>query len=158
MQAILPFIVMSSSLYAFCDFGDRITQEFKKIEIEFYQLPWYLLPMDMQKKLPLMIAITQKEVVIKGFGSTSCNRESFTQVSCPLPTNFEHFFLKIILKLIIVWHYFYLMLDFFPNFRFFGLSYRILWCWGSLIEIQKNVVCIFRKCLLFIHIFLKILF
>lgn len=87
---------MSSSLCAFCDFGERVTQEFGKIEIEFYQLPWYLLSMDMQKKLPFVIAITQKEVVIKGFGSTSCNRENFTQVrsSTGQTTNFQHFFLN----------------------------------------------------------------
>lgn len=67
-------------LYFFCHFGDHLSQSFEDIETEFYTLPWYMLPVDLQNYWPNMIAMGQQEISLQGFGSASCTRELFMKV------------------------------------------------------------------------------
>lgn len=80
LQAMMAYFVIVSGLFAFCDFGDCVTREFRQVEMDFNQLRWYLLPLDVQKDLPTMIALTQRNVFIRGFGSAYCSREIFKAV------------------------------------------------------------------------------
>lgn len=49
-------------------------------DMQIYQTDWYLYPMELKKILPTIINVTQKSVVIKGFGTMAADRESFKKV------------------------------------------------------------------------------
>lgn len=80
MQVAVAYFSICFPLYICCDFGNRVTQGFEEVEIELNQLPWYLFPLDVQKNVPMMIALSQKSMLIKGFGSADCNRETYKLV------------------------------------------------------------------------------
>lgn len=42
---------------------------------------WYLMPVKMQKHVPLMIAVGQINVYLRGFAETRCTREVFMKVT-----------------------------------------------------------------------------
>ncbi|XP_055309036.1 uncharacterized protein LOC129572943 [Sitodiplosis mosellana] len=67
-------------LFIYCYFGDEVTSRFNGIEMKNYLCNWYLLPLPLQKCLPIIILSTHKSIFLRGFGSTSCTRESFTKV------------------------------------------------------------------------------
>lgn len=69
------------SLYLYCHFGDQVTQRFEDIGDAVYQIDWYALPLDMQKNLPMVIALTQKRVFVRGFADTRSTREVFKKVT-----------------------------------------------------------------------------
>lgn len=57
-----------------------MTQRFDDVADEFYNLAWYKLPLGEQKKLTMMIALSQNGVYIRGFGGTRCTYEVFMKV------------------------------------------------------------------------------
>lgn len=67
-------------LFIYCYFGDQVTSQFNNIVDSFYSIDWYLLPLNIQKDLPLVIFAADSKVHIKGFGTTSCTRETFKKV------------------------------------------------------------------------------
>lgn len=67
-------------LYAFCHFGNEATESYKNVGIFINQLDWYEYPLKMQKDLQLMIAVSQNNIYIQGFGNTRCTREMFKKV------------------------------------------------------------------------------
>lgn len=50
---------------------------------------WYLLPVKLQKILPLSIIVAQNPVYIKAFGNTACTREMFNRVGDSISNNLE---------------------------------------------------------------------
>lgn len=62
-------------LFSFCTFGNSWTVRFCQLDGMIFEGPWYLLPIDMQKKLPLMIMVAQKPVYMKRFAEFQCTRE-----------------------------------------------------------------------------------
>lgn len=54
-------------LYFLCDIGNNVMQRYEHIGQTVYQLNWYLLPFDMQMKIPTVLAMTQKNIFIRGF-------------------------------------------------------------------------------------------
>lgn len=80
MQIAVAYLNILFVLFIFCDFGDHVTQGFEDVEMELNQLPWYLFRLNVQKNMPTIIALTQKTVLIKGFGSAHCNRETLKLV------------------------------------------------------------------------------
>lgn len=73
-------VVLVSFLYLFCHFGNLVTFRFERFGISVSQLAWYMLPLVMQKDLPIVIAISQKNVFIRAFAGTHCNRDVFKEV------------------------------------------------------------------------------
>lgn len=57
-----------------------MTQRFDEVADELYKLAWYKLPLDEQKNLPMMIALSQKSVYLRGFASAQCTHEVFMKV------------------------------------------------------------------------------
>lgn len=57
-----------------------MTLRFESFGNSMYQLDWYMLPLDIQKDLPAVIAMAQKNVFIRGFAGTHCSREIFKEV------------------------------------------------------------------------------
>lgn len=79
-SASLIFLIVTT-LYLFCYFGGQVTQRFEDIGNVLYQLDWFLLPLDLQKILPIVIALTQKRVFVRGFANTRSTREVFIKVN-----------------------------------------------------------------------------
>lgn len=63
-----------------CEFGGRITMTHDEIDTAILQSSWYRLPAEVQKILPTVIYIAQREVALHGIGSVICSRETFQRV------------------------------------------------------------------------------
>lgn len=67
-------------LYFFCIFGDNATNCLLDVRHDMYDVAWHLLPLNLKKQFPMMVALSQKEVYVRGFGRANCTRELFVQV------------------------------------------------------------------------------
>lgn len=65
-----------------CEIGQRFTNAYDEVDDAINQLDWYLLPMKVQRVLPVIMMKSQKEWSIECFGSIACNRETFKKVCC----------------------------------------------------------------------------
>lgn len=70
-----------TSIFAYCEIGQRVGIAFDKINIALDQLKWYLLPHKIRKMLLNILVVTQEPVEFAVFGSISCNRRTFEGVS-----------------------------------------------------------------------------
>lgn len=61
--------------------GQRVTDEFEKLNHEINEFDWYLFPPQIQRLLPIIMIWTQQEVEFECFGSILCTRETFKKVS-----------------------------------------------------------------------------
>lgn len=78
------FILMFWSFAAnflFCEFGENVTRRFNELDKTICQSEWYLLSIEIQRMLPTIIMITQKEIILQGFGGVDLTREAFKRVS-----------------------------------------------------------------------------
>lgn len=57
-----------------------MTQRFEDIGDRIYELSWYMLPPHMRNELSLAIAVSQKNVFMRGFGSIHFTHEVFRKV------------------------------------------------------------------------------
>lgn len=67
-------------LYLFCHFGNIVTSRFEALGDKLYMLKWYTLPLDMQKDLARVIAISQKRVFVRGYADIRSTRQLFKKV------------------------------------------------------------------------------
>lgn len=79
-QQMLAEIALLSSVYFLCEIGDNVTQRYENVSRTVYQLNWYMLPLNMQRKLPSILAMTEKNIFIRGFARFHCTRTIFSQV------------------------------------------------------------------------------
>lgn len=63
-QPIISEMFLLSSLYFFCDIGDNVMQRYENVRYSVYQLNWYMLPFEMQKKLPTILAMAEKNIYL----------------------------------------------------------------------------------------------
>lgn len=80
LQVLVPIFSAVCWLLLFCLFGNYVTTRFEDESNAVYQLDWYLMPLDMQKNLPMFITSAQKSVYLRGFAGAQCTREVFKQV------------------------------------------------------------------------------
>lgn len=78
---IVPVNIVFFWLYFFCIFGDIATNCLLDVRNDMYGIAWHLLPLNLRKQFPMMMALSQKEVYVRGFGRFNCTRELFVQVS-----------------------------------------------------------------------------
>ena len=78
---ICNLFIMIVILYTVCELAERMSSEFDDINILIGRFDWYLLPLETQQMLPLIMANAQQKIGFKCFGSTMCNRNSFKKVS-----------------------------------------------------------------------------
>lgn len=84
VEMIVPILGLLCTLiilYSSCELAGRMSIEFVKINDKIDQLDWYLLPIEMQQLLPIIMANAQQTVGFVCFGSLLCNRETFKKVS-----------------------------------------------------------------------------
>lgn len=64
-----------------CWCGEMVTHEFEIVSNELKKCKWYLLPLEMQKILLILITNAQHSTFIRGYGDIRCTRETFLNVS-----------------------------------------------------------------------------
>lgn len=77
---ILCGIFALALVFIVCELGQRMTNAFDKINSSINNLNWCLLPMNMKRMLPLIIANAQQPVTLECFGEIACTREVFKNV------------------------------------------------------------------------------
>lgn len=67
-------------VFATCECSERFDSSLSEVTDMIGQLEWYLLPIEAQKMLPILLMYTQKPLTIKFFGNIDCSREQFKKV------------------------------------------------------------------------------
>lgn len=68
-------------IFLYCEFGDRVTNEFEELNDAIDQLKWYDFPIEIQRMMPIIMILAQKPVEIRGYGNIACARHVFLKVS-----------------------------------------------------------------------------
>lgn len=108
-------------LYILCNFGDRFTERMQSISFQTYQLAWYLLPLDAQRKSIMIMNTAQRELYLQGYFGTQCTLQMFKNVTM-ITTFVEHSISKQTNSL----HYFEI------KFRLWTPLIRTWWCFVDL--------------------------
>lgn len=67
-------------VFASCELSERFDITVSEVSDMIGQIEWYLLPIEAQQMLPVLIMYCQKSMTIKFFGSIACSREQFKKV------------------------------------------------------------------------------
>lgn len=82
-----------------CEVGHRLNDTFDEINFTIVQLDWYLFPIEIKRMLPMIIVNTHQIETLKCFGSITCNRDVFKNVS-----SLKWFVLIIWINSLFPWH------------------------------------------------------
>lgn len=66
---------------AYCEFGERITDELDEFRRKLSQCRWYSFSIEMQRSYLITLSCTHQSVVIQGFANTACTRDTFKAVN-----------------------------------------------------------------------------
>lgn len=77
VEAMYPFAV----LFIACELCQHVNGAFNECSDIVDQFGWYRFPADVKQILPMILSFTQQPVIIKCFGSITCDRETFKYVS-----------------------------------------------------------------------------
>lgn len=81
-RPLYTFVNQLIICFGYCYYGQHLTSSFETIERTIGDMAWYLMPIEVQKKLPSMLLISQKPVYMKGvFTSIKCSYEFFLNVN-----------------------------------------------------------------------------
>lgn len=68
------------AVFIACELGQRMTDAFDEINDTLDQSNWYLLPIEFQRILPMIMVNAQQPVFLECFGSIGCTRDVFKNV------------------------------------------------------------------------------
>lgn len=80
----LSGIISLALVFVACELGQRMGDAFEEIDYTIEQLDWYLFPMEIQRMLPMIIAIAQPPVLLECWGNIACTRDVFKHVCIKL--------------------------------------------------------------------------
>lgn len=63
----MAVVTGTSTLFFYCYYGSRTTENFNNFPIRFYESKWYELPINQQKYFIIIIANSQIPVIFHGF-------------------------------------------------------------------------------------------
>lgn len=81
MQYAWEIMYAFAELFVFCEFGEQISIRFEDLNNEICKFDWYLLPIEMQQTMQIIIMTTQQPVQLVGFGNIVCCRQTFKRVT-----------------------------------------------------------------------------
>lgn len=81
VKILLQWIWLLVALYGFCHFGNRVTERYTQVGDALYRMAWYLFPVRMRNKLPICLAIAQRNVYVRSGANIYSMRELFFQVT-----------------------------------------------------------------------------
>lgn len=58
----------------------KVTTEFENITYSAYAISWYLMPVEVQKKIPAMITVAQRPIYLRGLLNIECTHAFFQGV------------------------------------------------------------------------------
>lgn len=64
-----------------CEFAQMVTKQFDEFDNELCQCDWYLLPMEIQRMLPIFMSCTQQPAIFHGYGQIEGSRDTFKTVN-----------------------------------------------------------------------------
>lgn len=79
MISTLSFVILL--LFLFCHSGTQVTERFHGIGEEVYALEWYVLPLNLQRNIPMIIALSNNEIYLRGLGGYHYTHETFKKVN-----------------------------------------------------------------------------
>lgn len=83
-DAALAFALLFWSviqILIFCESGERLTNQFMKINDGIFDSEWYTFSDDLQRKLPIIISGTRLPTYICGYGNILCTRDTCKSVN-----------------------------------------------------------------------------
>lgn len=66
--------------FIFCFYGEKLTTGYAKINESIYMMDWYLMPIEVQKKVPAIVTMAQRAIYLKGYAKFQCTFEFFKSV------------------------------------------------------------------------------
>lgn len=72
-------------LFGICELGQRFSGKCEEINDVLNQLKWYWIPKETRRMIVTIFIIAQKPIELEIFGSVSCNRGTFKEVSSKAP-------------------------------------------------------------------------
>lgn len=79
-RPIANWAIFNTWIFMFCYFGEVVKDQCESVGDRVYQCQWYLFPIEVRKKLPLMLAITQSPLHMQGLFNIQCTLNLFTKV------------------------------------------------------------------------------
>lgn len=67
-------------IYFLTELGEIVATQFSLFHVEFSECKWYLLSIEMQQMLVIVLADGQRPMYIRGYGDISCRRITFKKV------------------------------------------------------------------------------
>lgn len=80
LTAIILVLWVFTLLFIFCDFGQKLINQFESFEYKIYRCKWYLFPMKMQQSFVFGMMNVQQLAVVEGFGNIELSRETSKKV------------------------------------------------------------------------------
>lgn len=80
VRPTVVIVYIAFTMFIYCYLEEQIVAAFEKINESAYEMSWYLMPIDMRKQLLSMMAIAQRPVYLRGFGSIRCSHAFFRKV------------------------------------------------------------------------------
>lgn len=68
------------NIYAFCEMGHTVTNQFDAFELELEQCKWHLFDKKLQRIYLIFLAIVEQQTTINGYGNIECVRVSLKRV------------------------------------------------------------------------------
>lgn len=68
-------------IFATCEIGQNMCNQYNKLGDEIYKCDWYALPRKLQRMFIIIMINAQEPVSIRGYGNVVCTRDSFKNVS-----------------------------------------------------------------------------
>lgn len=69
-----------AQMFVFCNFGQKMSDQFSEGDNKIYQTDWYAFPREVQRMLPIIMMGAQEPIIFHGFGNLTCTREAFKKV------------------------------------------------------------------------------
>lgn len=77
--SVLVFLSFSI-IFAFCELGAQLTNQFNALDETLCQIKWYLLPVDVQRMILICMLDAQHEMFLRGYANIVCTRDAFKNV------------------------------------------------------------------------------
>lgn len=80
INPVIGVFWMYSTLFLYCETGERVTHQFNQFSEKLCYSDWYLFPLEMQRMFIIMLCGTQEPTIIQGYANTVCTRDAFKLV------------------------------------------------------------------------------
>lgn len=78
--AISILIIWLPMFHLLSNFGEDVIGAFAELNDEIFHMSWYLCPVNLQRYIVVMAAMAEKPVLMRGFATLNCSRQTFKQV------------------------------------------------------------------------------